>query len=86
MVDKIAEYRERATYCRKMADDTRREDLKVGWLDLAARWLEMAGLRTPDGGKFSEPVPKAKLTLVPLARTPPEPVTARPDAPPHRLP
>ena len=64
MLDKIAEYRERAAYCREMAEDAPREDLKVGWLDLAAKWLEMAGLRTSDGKHFNEPIPKVKLAPV----------------------
>jgi len=60
MLDRIAEYRERAAYCRERADDAPREDLKVGWLDLAGKWLEMAGLRTSDGSHFNEPIPKTK--------------------------
>jgi hypothetical protein len=43
MSDKAEEYLSRADYCRNMAETARTEEVKAGWLNLAEKWLGMAG-------------------------------------------
>ncbi len=58
MLEKSEDYQQRAVYCRQMAEEINSESLKVGWLELAQIWLDMAR-QYGEEGLAALPLPRA---------------------------